>query len=433
MKKIKSIVVFMLYGSLLYPQSNNWFVYTSDNTGLSSVFGYTICYDNNNIWCSTWDGFIKFDGAVWTEYSLLAENYVIIEDHSGNIWIGSNNLTKVVGDSIIQYPNSLVDHPKSLAVDPENNIWVASNGLFKFCNGNYVEYYDSLNSPLIYPWVFNILSDNNGKIWGLNKDPYTKEQLVFSFDGTNWETFTEYLPNFWHASMAFDSNNNLWFCNTDFYGFTNTLIEFDGSNWNQYPIPDSLGLYFPTAVTIDNLNRIWIVSDGSFILFNGTEFIKVSDEYPGFEQIYVTGIAIDDNNNKWLSTFEDRIFIYNENGITAINVDELPYYQPADFNISQNYPNPFNPTTTIKYTIPNVTLSPDKNGINSVEGSRVQLKVYDILGNEIATLVNEEQNSGTYEIEFNPASCIRDLASGIYFYRLQAGSFVETKKMMLLK
>jgi len=95
---------------------------------------------------------------------------------------------------------------------------------------------------------------------------------------------------------------------------------------------------------------------------------------------------------------------------------------PEEFNLLQNYPNPFNPSTTIKYSIPNVTLS-------GVEGSRVQLKVYDIIGNEIATLVNEEKAPGVYSVTFDASK----LSSGVYFYRLQAGSFIETKKMILLR
>jgi hypothetical protein len=63
----------------------------------------------------------------------------------------------------------------------------------------------------------------------------------------------------------------------------------------------------------------------------------------------------------------------------------------------------------------------------------VTLKVFDVLGNEVATLVNEYKPAGTYEIEFNPESSIKHPASGIYFYRMQAGSFIETKKMILLK
>ena len=98
---------------------------------------------------------------------------------------------------------------------------------------------------------------------------------------------------------------------------------------------------------------------------------------------------------------------------------------PTSFSLRQNYPNPFNPSTKIKFTIP------------SVETTRrvvfTTLKIYDILGNEVATLVNEELPAGEYEVEFNPASSTENPASGIYFYKLQAGSFVETKKMILMK
>ena len=85
------------------------------------------------------------------------------------------------------------------------------------------------------------------------------------------------------------------------------------------------------------------------------------------------------------------------------------------FELSQNFPNPFNPTTKIKYQI--------------AELSFINIKVYDVLGNEIAILVNEEKSAGEYEIEFNGS----EFTSGIYFYQLRAGSFIQTKKMILLK
>ena len=99
--------------------------------------------------------------------------------------------------------------------------------------------------------------------------------------------------------------------------------------------------------------------------------------------------------------------------VTSVNhsTSELPEL----FVLTQNYPNPFNPSTSIQYTVSSRQF--------------VRLKVYDVLGNEVATLVNEEKAAGTYAVEFNA----KDLPSGIYFYRLQAGSFVETKKMILMK
>jgi hypothetical protein len=95
---------------------------------------------------------------------------------------------------------------------------------------------------------------------------------------------------------------------------------------------------------------------------------------------------------------------------------------PRDFSLSQNYPNPFNPSTKIKYTIPYVETHSDASLL-------VTLKVYDVLGNEVATLVNEEKTPGEYEVEFDGIN----LPSGIYFYHLKAGDFIQTRKMILLK
>ena len=88
---------------------------------------------------------------------------------------------------------------------------------------------------------------------------------------------------------------------------------------------------------------------------------------------------------------------------------------PTDFLLSQNYPNPFNPTTKISWQSP--------------IGSHQTLKIYDVLGNEVVTLVDKYREAGTYEVEF----IAKNLSSGIYFYKLTAGSFVETKKMTVLK
>ena len=97
--------------------------------------------------------------------------------------------------------------------------------------------------------------------------------------------------------------------------------------------------------------------------------------------------------------------------MTVKNDKELP----QTFELYQNYPNPFNPSTKIKYSIP--------------ELSFVTIKIYDILGNEIATLVGQEQPVGYYYVDFYLPS----ISSGIYFYQLRAGSYVQTKKMIMLK
>jgi len=110
-------------------------------------------------------------------------------------------------------------------------------------------------------------------------------------------------------------------------------------------------------------------------------------------------------------------YLPDRQGSNAIEVDIT---QPAEFSLGQNYPNPFNPETKIKYAIPSGGL-----GIETA----VQLKIYDVLGNEVAALVNEEKLPGEYQITFDGSG----LVSGIYFYSLNAGNFSETKKMILLR
>jgi len=94
-------------------------------------------------------------------------------------------------------------------------------------------------------------------------------------------------------------------------------------------------------------------------------------------------------------------------------------YVPQGFTLSQNYPNPFNPSTKIRYTIANAGL--------------VSLKVYDVIGSEVVTIVNSNQEAGNYTVTFNSNEVKRNLSSGVYFYRLESGSFVSTKKFVLLK
>jgi len=104
--------------------------------------------------------------------------------------------------------------------------------------------------------------------------------------------------------------------------------------------------------------------------------------------------------------------------ITDVNlVDEI--LLPTEFHLYQNYPNPFNPSTKISWQSP--------------VSSWQTLKVYDVLGNEVATIVNEYEPAGSYEVEFKSSVGSFQLASGIYFYQLLAGDFVSVKKMLLLK
>jgi len=138
--------------------------------------------------------------------------------------------------------------------------------------------------------------------------------------------------------------------------------------------------------------------------------------YDGF--IDVASIDLGPDNNLWATVVP--LVPSNDGGVfktidPVSDVEETSTDIPNTFNLKQNYPNPFNPSTIIKYSVP-------ENGF-------VKLSVYNLVGEEVNVLVNETVNAGFYEVTFNAAN----LPSGTYFYRIQAGNYIETKKMVLMK
>jgi beta propeller repeat protein len=124
-------------------------------------------------------------------------------------------------------------------------------------------------------------------------------------------------------------------------------------------------------------------------------------------------ITWQDNRTGHYDIYASRVF---PNG--SLSTVESFGITPAGFTLSQNYPNPFNPSTKIDYSLE--------------KASQVSLKVYDVLGNEVAALVSGRQEAGSYTVPFNAAGTL-GLSSGVYFYRLESGSFVSTKKLILMK
>jgi hypothetical protein len=115
--------------------------------------------------------------------------------------------------------------------------------------------------------------------------------------------------------------------------------------------------------------------------------------------------------------------LYTTTSGQYVGVEKISGEIPKDFHLYQNYPNPFNPSTKIKFDIPNFPL------MKGARGMSVRLTIYDILGREIATLVNQQLNPGMYEVEWDASN----YPSGVYFYKINTESFNQTKRMVLIK
>jgi Secretion system C-terminal sorting domain len=251
-------------------------------------------------------------------------------------------------------------------------------------------------------------SISSKKVIGDTTMPNHKKYYII-YD-SEWDTLFERIDTVTGQIFRYNTDTSLGYYE---YAVDNLLANLGDTvnthNHARYGAPYSV---FQKIDTLNLFNSIYL-----------ERYFQLYGSLYGFSYSFAKGIGLDSRHYEFdfgdtYETLKGAIIngvIYGDTTITAIKKHENT---PTRFNLSQNYPNPFNPTTIINYSIP--------AGQNV---STVQLKVYDILGRVVATLGNKEQRPGNYKVQFNASN----LASGIYFYRLKAGEFAETKKLVLLK
>jgi photosystem II stability/assembly factor-like uncharacterized protein len=181
----------------------------------------------------------------------------------------------------------------------------------------------------------------------------------------------------------------------------------EGDSWWQTPLPHS----FVNAIAINPSGNLFVGTyDG--VYQSTDDGVSWSQINGGLTHTSVMSLALTPDGYIFAGTWGGGVYGSVEPTTSAERKDDG---LPTEFKLFQNYPNPFNPSTTIRYQLP--------------QEAFVTLKLYNILGQEVAALVDEEKDAGSYQVQFDG----RVFSSGVYFYRLRAGEFVETKKLLLLK
>jgi len=251
--------------------------------------------------------------------------------------------------------------------------------------------------------VYNVAPFGGGIDCEVNSNPIFRNSILWgnagTVDGNQVHLFSEDSdPDFYYCDVEGDSSDfGLWYGGTTYFTYTGTYENNINSN------PD-FTFHNQYIYLLDDLSPCIDAGDPDMI-YNDIEDLN----NPGFALWPSKGTLLNDigaYGGPYALSFEPTTGIENgSNSDLAIQ----------KFSLFQNYPNPFNPSTKISFKIP-------QTGFTS-------LKVYDVLGNEVATLVNEKKPAGSYEVEFKSDG----LPSGIYFYQLKTGNFIATKKMILLK
>jgi len=403
-----------------------------------TTFSYaTVKYNSSGLeqWANRYDD---------TENIFSKANSIAL-DNMGNIYVTGTSNSSITGDdyATIKYNSDGVEQWVRRYVGPDNywqseavtvmsdnfgGIYVtgttSGNGVF-FATVKYnstgdeqwISLYEAPNS--LENYAVSMVVDAIGNIYVVGitiSDGYQVDYATVKYNSSGflkWEIFYDG-PDHWEdqvKSVAVSGSGDVF---------------VTGYSWGQRPGIDP-GFDYATLKYAQSLQSTILTANA----FTGSQVLEVTSTN-GFsigDNIIINPGGLTEEINKitgFGSILLQTPLQYDHNSgetielLISTTVEDDHNLNASEYSLSQNYPNPFNPTTRIQYAI----------------GSRqfVTLKVYDVLGNGVATLVDEFLPAGIYEVEFNIGTS-RDLSltSGIYFYRLQAGSFVETKKMLMLK
>jgi len=353
----------------------------------------------------------------------------------GQVWKSSDN-----GGSWTLISNGLPDGRPDLVLDKTSGT-AGNRTLYCASFGNGI--YKTTNSGGSWNAVNNGLGADAASVWELFINPNNSNELyagINSFggggglykttDGGNLWTKLSSFPAFDVLTIDYDKTNNILYVGaTDNYDFNSDgglyKSEDGGTTWTK--------IFNHTRVVdveIDPGNpdmlyaasqpwyEVWLPNINPGVYKSSDAGSTWSNITGNLSHTFIDFIKLNPNNTSQLFAGTGGGGLWARNLVTGIN--EANTFLPTRFELNQNYPNPFNPSTTISYSIPSV----ETGYVPSV-----QLKIYDVLGREIVTLVDEKQKPGYYNIRFDASS----LSSGIYLYRIISGDFIQTKKMLLLK
>jgi photosystem II stability/assembly factor-like uncharacterized protein len=424
-KIIRLILSFLFLISLTYPSSAQTQPWKKLRSPVKTTLRYLCFVDSLNGWAAGESGTII--GTTDGGYSWEVQNSTVQTFIMDIFFIDINNGWALTFKDVFPFNSIILKTTNggdewSAEDFPDSSKFIRTIFFFDTLNGFVAGSYIGYTSDGGNSWVESDIDSNMVSSFPVYKFNFLNRQFGYACGGrldvagVVWRT-TNYGIN-WTAQgisadeifdvFVFDSLNAITLSGDPegFYNIANLKTTDAGVTWNFGEIP-----FFGLSFNIDfrTFNEGWSASGYKFLFTSDRGETWSEVETPDSTVIYALRFA---NARYGYAVGQDGVILKLDPALVSVK-DKVSL--PIQFILHQNYPNPFNPSTNLQYTI----------------GGRqfVTLKVYDVLGNEIATLVNEEKQAGSYNVEFGGTG----LPSGIYFYQLKTNNKIQTKKMVYLK
>lgn len=364
----------------------------------------------NNLLAATWGGKIyrtADNGRNWVRINNdMTVGYVwsIANNSNGMLLAGTEQGLFVSADNGSTWHLSGITGKdvRAIAIDPaNNNIYAGTWGYGIFKSTDNGETWNRLSAEPSNLAVHAISINANSEIYA---GTFGSGVLKSTDNGTTWNKLNVGYDHIW--ALGISSNGNIY---AGTYGDGMYRSTDNGANWTKSS--NGINSAFIYSITMDAGTNVYVGAwaEGVYTSAdNGNEWSSMGMNGLGVSSVIVNPYS----NSLYVGTSNGAVYTTRASA-TGVQNDENTV--PVKFALEQNYPNPFNPSTSIKFSIPSA--------------GHYELKVYDVLGKEVATLVNENYNPGNYTVNFNAAG----LSSGMYIYRLSGSNVNMVKKMMLLK
>ncbi|GEM_PF-280011 len=398
------------FRTLLIP--NTWYKVNCGNDSKLNSIKFTdsangFCVGENSIIYKTtnsgfnWSNISIFSGENFVDISIIDAQNILIASHSGKIFKSSNG-----GYNWLIFENIGLSTINSISMNNSSGIVTGSNGKIAYTQNS------GLN------WTIVDLNSNADIITSANiTESYwaasTLGQIYFSSNsGSSWILQNSGISTAINSIYFYDSQNGYT------AGSNGTILHSSngGQNWN---LLSSLSGTNFKSVKFINFNTGWVVAENGIIRKTTNSGLnwgyQISSVSANLNSVYFLSSTLG-----FIASDSSIVLRSSNSGGILTGSQSISSHIPSQFSLSQNYPNPFNPVTKIKFDLPAF-----------VETTRwvVSLKIHDILGREVAVLVNEQLRPGSYEVDWDASA----FPSGVYFYSITSGSFKETRKMVLLK